>query len=127
MGENVGNKGRLNLPYQAQARDLANSVEGPEIILSESNLIGGNMKLFFKTARIITPEYDRQFSLRNSSYLILCETKNCKNRLFRHWLLQKHGIDVGSLKFEQLQNSYSYIPKRKHVLYWAKTDGIEFQ
>lgn len=127
LGENVGNKARLNLPYQAQARDLANSVEGPAIILSESNLIGGNMKLFFKTARIITPEYDRQFSRRNSSYLILCETKNCKNRLFRHWLLQNHGIDVGSLKFEQLQNSYSYIPKRKHVLYWAKMDGIEFQ
>jgi 4-amino-4-deoxy-L-arabinose transferase-like glycosyltransferase len=27
----------------------------------------------------------------------------------------------------QLIRIRSYIPKRKHVLYWAKTDGIEFQ
>jgi hypothetical protein len=124
FAENFGNKARPNLPYQAQARDLAKLAGDAEIILSESNLIGGNMRLFFKNAEIITPEYDRQLYNQKGTYLILCETKNCKNRLLRRWLLSKHNIDINFLKFNQLETSYNYIPKRKHIFYWAKVESV---
>lgn len=120
----IGNKARPNLPYQAQAKSLADSAGQPGVIISETKLIGGNMRLFFRNAQIIAPDYDRQVSSQRDSILILCETKNCQNRMFQDWLLNKHRIDVSSLKFNELEKPCNFMPKQKHFLYWTKIGPI---
>lgn len=122
FAESLGNKSRANLPYQDQAMNLANLIGEPEAIFSETNLIGGNMRLFFKSAQIITPDYDRQLFNQRGNKLILCETKNCQNKKFQDWILNRHKININFLKFNKLENSYNHISNRKHIFYWAKVE-----
>ncbi len=114
---------RRNIPYPTLARSLAATIGEPVAIFSETDFLAGNMRTVFRRARIITPSYEGQPVSDSGMRIVLCETSGCQNDEFRDWISKRYGIDVSSLKFNQLEEPYYYIPTRKHTLYWAKVDA----
>ena len=123
VAEDLNFNARRNIPYPSLVRSLAGATGEPVAIFSETDFLGGNVRLVFRRSRIITPNYEGQPINHSGMRLVLCETPGGRNDEFRDWISKRYGIDLNSLKFNQLEAPYYYMRMRKHILYWAKVDA----
>jgi len=64
---------RLNAPYSALASQLKELGLAPSLIVAENRLIGGNLKLFFKSSAVVVPELVISPPTRQGEWLVIWE------------------------------------------------------
>ncbi len=52
----TGKYTRLNAPYSTLAAELKNLGLKPDVIVAENRIVGGNLRMFFKSASVVSPE-----------------------------------------------------------------------
>ncbi|MEW6234896.1 MAG: glycosyltransferase family 39 protein [Candidatus Omnitrophota bacterium] len=110
---------RLNIPFKASAAKLSQSIGSPAVIFAENRLLGGNMRLAFPSAAVITPDEPAPARIPSGKWVILCETINGQNQEFREWLKKQAHIDLKDLSFDSITQTYYYSQDRKYSLYWS--------
>lgn len=119
LGEGFGHVGRPNLPYAAQFAAIAEAIDAPDSVLAENKLVGGNARLVFRKARIVTPDREGRDGGRR---LILCEVPGCRER-FRAWYAGRYGSDPAALPFRESAMPLYHAEERRHTLYWTVVGG----
>ena len=77
VAEDLNFSDRRNIPYPSLAKSLAGATGEPAAIFSETDFLGGNIRLVFRRSRIITPSYEGQPINHSGMRLVLCETPGC--------------------------------------------------
>jgi hypothetical protein len=121
LAEPVGRSTKANIPYAALAEMLRTQAGSPDLIVAENGLLGGNMRLAFPGARVLTPYTPDPAALPVGTRLILRESGAGLKSETSAWLKRRLGTEV--TQWRRLERQYYYVPSRSHVLYWARIDN----
>jgi 4-amino-4-deoxy-L-arabinose transferase-like glycosyltransferase len=121
LAEPVGRSTKANIPYAALAKMLRTQAGSPDLIIAENGLLGGNMRLAFPEARVLTPYTPDLGMVPKRTWLILSESGAGFKGQTSAWLKRRFAAEVP--QWRRLERQYYYVPSRKHVLYWARIDN----
>jgi 4-amino-4-deoxy-L-arabinose transferase-like glycosyltransferase len=119
----VGYTGRLkrpHTPYEGLAADLRQAVGRPDVIVAEDRFIGGNMRLQFPGATVLTPDTPVPAHLPGGRWLVLCA--DCRNKRFHAWMSSRLNLDPQGLRFDALTRPYYYTSAWRYALWYASMD-----
>lgn len=122
LAEKLDRYSRPNLPYPALFDRLASSIEPPGYVLTETNLLAGNARLFFPHAELRVPTYSVSMRAPAGAGILICTTPECEVTKFRDWLRHACGLDPSTLAFAKLEAPYLYAPSKTLAIYWARTN-----
>lgn len=108
-----------NIPYPTVMQSIFNTIEKPNFILAETNLIGGNSRPFFPDTIILNHKHFNQPRLISGYGIVICNTYACENEKFTKWLETGCAIDLRLLEFKKIEAPYFYFPSKKLSLFWS--------
>lgn len=108
----------VNEPYAAHFAAIAAETGAPVLIYAENKFIGGNARLSFPEARVVTPDFDRTPEPSAGPVWLLCEQPRCGTN-FRTWLAEQRGLDPAGLDWHASWQPYVGSARHRHSLWWS--------
>ena len=106
---------RLNAPYSALCRELRDKVGEPPVIVAESRLVGGNLRLWFPNSIIIAPEYSILPVSTNLPWLAAWDASKREEPLpgLPSLIGQLRGINLSNLAPAYVEAPFRYTSARR--------------
>lgn len=119
FAEKFNKYSRPNIPFLSIFDNISKSIDNPDFIVSDSNLIAGNARLLFKNSKAITPSLSFTFDKIYGKILIICESTNCNDERLRKWSKEKLNINLSNLVYKSLDKDYYYTTSKRYKVYWC--------
>lgn len=115
---------RPNLPYAKLAAAMGGTLaQPPEVILAERKLLGGNLRMHWPDARVITPEVAAALARPGPGrWLVVCETADCGYHDFRAWVKGYSGVSPDLHQAASVSAGQWYWPERRHAFTYLPID-----
>lgn len=111
---------RPNMPYSTIYESILASNVKPDFILAETNLQGGNARLFFSSSQVMSGAYRIETKPLSGKGIVVCEKPRCADKKIQDWLMQSYAIDTNLLSFNKIRAPFFYAPKKIMTVYWAE-------
>lgn len=108
----------VNEPFAVHFAGIAGATGAPALIYAENKFIGGNARLSFPAARVVTPDFDLDPAPSGGPVWVLCEARGCGAN-FRTWLADRRGLDPDALDWHESRQPYVGSARHRHSLWWS--------